>query len=185
MFIRTHEVFTPSVASHVNEWTEAGFEPEYARKLVLYQRLAINPKSGEMGPVTEAQRGYQSNLFSSEQALNLCGETDPEQWNKDWNVAKNAIKGLKDTSLVGLIDVADTAIPELKRFEFLKALNTLLCQMGRSDTKLCELGTDLDAWKKDVLGAEMAGVVASATADKQVDLLKKLSELVCTLEKAK
>lgn len=183
MFIRTHEVFTLSVSQSVKQYTDAGFDSTYARKLVIYQRLGINPNTGELGPMTEVQRAHQSNLFSSEQAQSLCGSTDPDQWHNDWELAKKSISALDDKSLVPFIQAIEANVPENKRFEFLSGLNNLVCYMGKKDTKLCQLGTNLSAWSKNDASAPLAASIAELPAEKQLKMLSVLSTLVCQLEK--
>lgn len=46
--IRTQEIFEIPVSKKVKQLTDAGFEPEYARKLIAYWKFAINPKTGEL-----------------------------------------------------------------------------------------------------------------------------------------
>jgi len=183
MLIRTNEVFTISLSNSVKQYTDAGFDPAYARKLVIYQRLGINPNTGELGPQTEVQRAHQSNLFSSEQAQSLCGSTDPDQWNKDWSLAKKNITALNNKQLTAVLASIEELIPDTERFAYLYGLNNLLCYMGKNDTKICLMGKDLAAWDKNEATKPLANLVSKLSIDKQAKLMESLSALVCELEK--
>ena len=183
MWIRTNEVFTISIEKSVKQWTDAGYAPDAARSFVTFQRLGINPKSGELGPVTELQRVHSSNLFSSEQAENLCGATDPDQWNHDWSIAKQSILAMNNKSLITLTEAIEANVDEKSRFDFLSGLNTLLCFMGKNTTEFCKLGADLGAWRTEKATAPIANEITRLPLDKQQVMLEAFAELVCQLEK--
>jgi hypothetical protein len=184
MWIRTNEVFTISVARSVKQWTDAGYDPEYARKLVTFQRLAINPNSGELGPTTEVQRGHQSNLFSAEQIESLCGAIDPDQWNNDWKIAREKISALNNTSLTKLLASIEENVPENQRFDFLYGLRFLVCSMKENpNAKFCQFGTDISKWQNNEVTSRIAGEVAKLPAENQKKMMGVLADMVCHLEK--
>lgn len=183
MWIRTNEIFTPSVEKSVKKWTDAGYTPEYARKLVTFQRFAINPNTGELGAATEVQKQLSSSLFSSKQAQELCGATDPDQWNNDWSVAKQSILELEDKALVPVVNAIEENIPSENRFVFLKKLQNLLCFLGDEHTSLCEIGDDINAWSKNSATSPVAVEIAKLPADKQQKMIDVMSKLVCHIEK--
>jgi hypothetical protein len=184
MWIRTNEVFTISVARSVKQWTDAGYDSAYARKLVTYQRLAINPTTGELGPTTEVQRVHQSNLFSAEQKESLCGTIDPDRWNNDWKIAKEKMTELKIEPLTSMLAVIEINIPENQRFDFLYALRYLVCSLKESkNTNLCQFGTDLSKWQNNEVTSRIAVEVARLPAENQRKMMGELNNLVCQLEK--
>ena len=183
MWIRTKEVFTPSIVSAVKQYTDAGYSPEEARRYVIYQRLGINPKSGEAGPVTEIQRGHSSNLFSDVEIQNLCANTDPFQWRENWEEAKKALKSFKITSLTNLSESIEKNIKEKDRFDFLKSLNTLICNMKGKKTQFCELEDNLEAIEKEELTREIAAEIAKLAEPEKKDLLVATKAFLCELEK--
>jgi hypothetical protein len=183
MYVRTQEVFTISVSESVKEYTEAGFAPEEARKLVLFQRLGINPTTGELGPVTEVQRAHQSNLFSAEQAQELCGATDPDQWNNDWELARKELIALDPKIMTDVVEETGNSVPADHRFAMLKALNKLFCQLGTGKTNYCSLGTDLNLWKKEPSLSLMVSELTKLEEKPRQNMIKVLSELVCKVEK--
>lgn len=183
MWIRTNEVFTIPVSKSVKQWTDAGYDSAYARKLVAYERFAINPNTGELGQPGEVQRAHQSNLFSVKQANELCGSTDPDQWENSWPVAKQALLELEIPAIKPLVTAIEKNIPENQRFEFLGILNSLICQMGKEKTNFCSLGSDPDAWLANSKVAFVANSLSVYGPEQQKSLFSALSAFVCELEK--
>jgi hypothetical protein len=186
LWIRTNEVFTISVARSVKQWTDAGYDSAYARKLVTYQRLAINPNTGELGPSTEVQRGHQSNLFSAEEVKSVCANIDTSNWHSDWNLAKEKIIDLNMSSLTRLVTEIEQNISDNQmKFDFLGGLRYLVCTMKfeNFNTRICTFGTDLEKWKNYDASSQIAFVVSKLPPDNQRKIMKTLNELVCQLEK--
>ena len=183
MWIRTNEIFTPSVKWSVDQWTDAGYDSLYARKLVTYQRFAIDPNTGELRPETELNKSARSSLFSSEQAQELCGSTDPDQWNNDWAVAKQALLGLDDDAITPVVTAIEENIPESDRFAFLSGLYNLLCTMGRENTHFCKLGQNIDSWNSEGATSGVALEILKLEPENQQNMMRTLSGMVCRLEK--
>jgi len=183
MWIRTHEVFSLSLEKSIKQWTDAGYEPEYARKLVVFQRLAINPQTGEVGAITETQRIQSSALFSAEQEENLCGTIDPDNFNNDWNIAKEKISALESTSMNSLLEGIESTVPENQRFDFLRGLRYLVCSMKGSDTEINKFGTDLAKWQNYDASSKIATEVAKLQPENQKKIMAALADLVYQLEK--
>lgn len=183
MLIRTQELFEMPVAKSVKQWTDAGFEPEYAQKLVAYQRLAINPNTGELGPTTEVQRKGQAALFNAEDRATLCGAIDPDNWNNDWNTAKAAMFELDNEPLTDLVKAIELNVPEGQRFDFLRGLRILVCEMNIKTTHLCDLGNSLEEWEKNEETSAIAAEVSKLKPANQKKMMGILSAMVCQLEK--
>ena len=183
MWIRTNEVFTISVKDSVQQWTDAGYDPDYARKMVAFQRLGINPTTGEAGPMTELQRSHQSNLFSAEDVESLCATIDPDLWNNDWQKAKNDLIALKKAPLTDLVSAIENNVPESQRFEMLTGLRYLICSMKGVKTGICAFGTDQEKWGSYEMTSQITAEVAKLPTENQENMMKALSKLVCELEK--
>lgn len=183
MWIRTHEVFSFSLEKSIKQWTDAGYEPDYARKLVVFQRLAINPQTGEVGAITETQRVHSSSLFSEEQEENLCATIDPDNFNNEWSIAKAKISSLDNASLNSLLDVIETNVPENQRFDFLRGLRYLVCSMKGSDTAINKFGTDLAKWQNYDASSRIAVEVGKLPPENQRIIMEALHDLVVQLEK--
>jgi hypothetical protein len=181
MYIRTQEVLTMSVEERVKQWTDADFEPEYARKLVAYQMLSIDPRTGETGPLTEVQRITQGALFNAAQRASLCGTIDPGNWNGDWQKAKTAMLDLDMDPVTELVKVIESDVPVAIRFDFLWGLRVLVCEM--SEKTFCQFGTDLQLWLNDNDTHTIADEIVKLNIDSQRKVMRVLSDMVCQLEK--
>ncbi len=181
MWIRTNEVFTISVESAVKQWTDAGFEPEYARKLVTYERLGINPTTGEAGEIGALQRGHQSNLFSAETIKKISSNIDTSNWNNDWEKAKTEMLDLENAALTKLVSTIELNISESDRFAFLGSLRYLLIRLTPK-TRICSFGTDLSKWQGNTMSARLAIEIEKLPSAEQQKVMKSLSNLVCELE---
>jgi hypothetical protein len=182
MYIRTQEVLTMSVEKRIKQWTDADFEPDYARKLVAYQMLSIDPQTGETGPLTEVQRITQGVLFNAAQRASLCGTIDPGSWNGDWQQAKKAMLDLDMDPVTELVKVIESDVPNAIRFDFLWGLRVLVCEM-RPEKAFCKFGTDLQRWLKDNDTYTIAAEIAKLNIDSQRNVMRVLSDMVCQLEK--
>lgn len=185
MWVRTNDIFTPSVKSQVKEWTDAGYDEKYALKLVAYQRLAINPTTGELGERTEVQRQGSSSLFSAEEVTSLCSAIDTSNWHSDWKLAREAMIDMKMPALTSLLNDMEVNIQDNKtRFEFLGGLRYLVCTMvfEKFNTNICTFGTDVERWKNYDASSQIALVVEKLPKENQQNLMNVLGKLVCQLE---
>lgn len=183
IFIRTNDLFTMSVEKSVKQWTDAGFDADYARKLVVYKRLAIDPTTGELGQSTQLQRTATAALFSAEDRETLCGVIDPDNWNNDWKTASDALNEVNNKPLTNLVKAIEMYVPEDLRFDFLKGLRILVCEMNSKTTTLCDLGTDTDKWLNNEDTSAIAMEVAKLKPANQHKMMEVLSSMVCQLEK--
>jgi uncharacterized membrane protein (Fun14 family) len=183
MWVRTHEVFSVPLEKSIKQWTDAGYEPDYARKLVVFQRLAINPQTGEVGAITETQRNQSSSLFSAEQRASLCVKIDPDNFNNDWGTAKEKLSILKNASLNSLLNVIEMNVHEDQRFAFLAGLRYLVCSMQGSNTEINQFGADLSKWQNYDASSRIANEVAKLQPEDQQKIMVALADLVVQLEK--
>ncbi|NTW26683.1 MAG: hypothetical protein HGA37_18435 [Lentimicrobium sp.] len=183
LWMRTHEVFKLTVTQSVKQWTDAGYDSAYARKLVTYQRFAIDPNTGELGTVTEVQKSGMGILFNAEDRATLCGAIDPDNWDNNWQTAKGALLEIDKEPLSKLVEAIELNVPEGQRFDFLRALRILVCEMNMKTTRFCDLGSELGKWKNNDDTAALAAEVEKLPADKQDSMMKVLSAMVCQLEK--
>jgi hypothetical protein len=181
--IRTQEVFEIPVSKKVKQLTDAGFEPEYARKLIAYWKFSINPNTGKLGATTEVQRKGQAALFSAEDRATLCGAIDPDNWDNNWQTAKTALLELDKEPVARLVAAIEQYVPEDQRFDFLRALRILVCEMNSKTTDLCNLGSDISKWHANEETAAIASEVTKLPADNQMRMMEVLSAMVCQLEK--
>ena len=182
MWVRTNGVMTVPIKDSVQEWIDAGYDSTTALKYVAYERLAINPTTGETGEIGILQRGNQSNLFSAEDIKSLCSTIDPDNWNSDWEKAKEEMQALDILPLINLIAVVENNIEEADRFEFFGGVRFMVCTMQRQETTICNLGTDLKKWKDSNVTTRIATEVEKLPAANQIKIIAALSNLACDLE---
>lgn len=182
MWVRTNQVMTMSIEKSVQQWIDAGYDADYARKLVAYERLAINPNTGEPGKIGELQRGHQANLFSAEDIESLCSNIDPDLWNDDWQTAKQKMLELDVSSLSTLVKEIENNVPAGERFGLLGALRFMVCTMQREETTICKLGADVSKWRDYNATSRMALEVEKLPPVNQRNMMNALSKLACQLE---
>jgi uncharacterized membrane protein (Fun14 family) len=182
MWIRTNEVFTIPVEKSVQQWIDAGVDSAYARKLVIYERLAIDPNTGEAGEIGTMQRGHQSSLFSAESIKKISNAIDTLNWDNNWEFAKQELLNLQNAALSDLVSTVEINIPENERFAFLGSLRILVINLTEKTT-FCKFGTDLKKWEENEITYSVATQVQKLPAVNQNEIMLSLSKLVCDLEK--
>ncbi len=65
IFLRANGALSQSIESQIADWVDAGYEPAYARQLVVYKNMAIKP-NWEAVEMNEIQRSTLSTSFSDE-----------------------------------------------------------------------------------------------------------------------
>jgi hypothetical protein len=128
------------------------------------------------------QRAHQSNLFSAEDIASMCGAIDPDNWNDDWQKAKQEMLALDMAPLNNLIAVAENNIDEGERFDFFGGVRFMVCTMQRQKTAICKFGTDLKKWQESDITSRLAAEVEKLPPANQKKVMAALSRLACDLE---
>lgn len=182
MWIRTNEVFTIPVEKSVQQWINAGVDSAYARKLVIYERLAIDPNTGEAGEIGDMQRKSQSALFNSKTIKSINNAIDTLYWENNWEFAKQELNNVGNSALSELVTSVEINIPEKDRFAFMGSLRYLVTRITEKTT-FCKFGTDLKKWEENEITSSIAAQVQKLPAANQNEIMLSLSKLVCDLEK--
>jgi hypothetical protein len=182
MWIRTNQVMTISVKDSVQQWIDAGYDSAYARKLVAYERLAINPNTGETGEIGAMQRSHQAGLFNAQAISNITNAIDTLNWGNDWKFAKQELLYLQNAALTELVSEIEINIPENDRFAFLGSLRGLITSLSEKTT-FCNFGSDLKKWQDNEVTNPVAVQVIKLPPKNQNKIMNSLSKLVCDLEK--
>lgn len=182
MWVRTTGVMAVPIKDSVQEWIDAGYDSTTARKYVAYERLAIDPTTGEAGEIGMLQRSQQTNLFSAEDISSLCSTIDPDNWGNDWEKAKQEMMALDILPLNELVESVENNILEPERFEFFTGVRFMVCTMQREETTVCNYGTDLERWQNSDITSRLATEVAKLPAANQSAIISSLSSLACNLE---
>jgi uncharacterized membrane protein (Fun14 family) len=182
MWVRTNQVMTMSVEKSVQQWIDAGYDSVYARKLVAYERLAINPNTGETGEIGEMQRRHKAGLFNAETVTSISDALDPLNYRNNWEFASQELLHLQNAALTELVNEIEINIPENDRFAFLGSLDDLVSSLTEKTT-LCKLGSDLKKWEENEVTNPVAVQVMKLPPKNQNKIMNSLSKLVCDLEK--
>jgi uncharacterized membrane protein (Fun14 family) len=182
MWIRTNEVFTIPVEKSVQQWIDAGVDSAYARKLVIYERLAIDPNTGEAGEIGDMQRKFQSALFNSKTIKSISNAIDTLNWDNNWEFARQELLNVGNSALTELVYSAEINLPEKERFALFGSLRSLVTSLTEKTT-ICKLGADLDKWKQNSITSSVAFQVQKLPPANQTEIMSSLSKLVCELEK--
>ncbi len=181
MWIRTNEVFTIPVEKSVQQWIDAGVDSAYARKLVIYERLNIDPNTGEAGEIGDMQRKFQTALFNSKAIQNISSAIDTLNWYNNWEYAKQELLNVGNSALSELVTSVEKNIPENDRFAFMGSLRSLVKNLTEKTT-ICKLGADLSKWEENEITSSVAAQVQKLPAANQNEIMLSLSKLVCELE---
>ena len=154
MYMRTHDTLTVSVKEQVEKWTDADYEDDLAREIVLFQKLKLFQKSGDLmmdskiaekaGATIDAGSGF---LFSKEDMLIYCVSLNLEvKWG---NNVENALEGYD-----GINDLVKTYATNLRKLPpnsqeiIMKKVKDLVCVLGNGTDK--ELDNFCDDMKKTI-----------------------------------
>ncbi len=77
LFIRTHDLLSPTLADRAKIWEQLGFSPAETRAILLYQQANVVPESWKFSP-SEKATTQSSLLYGSE--ASLCAEARPERF---------------------------------------------------------------------------------------------------------
>jgi hypothetical protein len=83
LYARTHGILGRSVAEHVSEWQEAGYDSIAARHLVVYERTGLIPPDWGAEQAGEPNRGQSPYLFA--EAVGKCDQIVPENYRSPWS----------------------------------------------------------------------------------------------------
>jgi hypothetical protein len=132
IYFRTHDVLSMSVEQQVKQWTNAGYTPEEARKLVAFQKLGINPQTGAVEAVSDLQKKGVTALYNvQDHAEDLCSDLNPELFGYD--VAEILIAYRNKEDIETFTDLADIIerIPADKQLDTLQALWEGICELAQ------------------------------------------------------
>ncbi len=112
IFFRTHGVLSVPVEQEVAKWIEAGYSADYARKLVAFEKLGINPETGTVEATTALQNKGQTVLFSDLDAQKLCDDLEPSQYGENIETILEAYRAYGDDAVVNLAGMIEKMPPD-------------------------------------------------------------------------
>jgi uncharacterized membrane protein (Fun14 family) len=104
MKVRTHELFSPTINDRVNVWLDAGYDSIAARKFVAFEKLGIDPLSGEVKVSGgEIQKSNTSALFNTNSQKDLSTRMDTTFFTGDIQKAISLLEASNNPSLNDLL----------------------------------------------------------------------------------
>jgi hypothetical protein len=131
IYFRTHDVLSIPIGQQVKQWTDAGYAPEEARKLVAFQKLGINPETGTVEATSDLQKKGVTALYNvQDHAEDLCSDLNPEAFGYD---VAEVLVAYRTKDLETFSDLADIVerIPADKQLDTLQALWEGICELAQ------------------------------------------------------
>ncbi|GAB4378972.1 MAG: hypothetical protein Kow0042_27900 [Calditrichia bacterium] len=129
LFIRTHNLFEPSLDTQLTKWEKAGYDLDYARQLIVLEKFGIDPETKVIA-FGDMQKGKTSSLFSkkNKDKKDLCFELDPERFNGVTEILK-AYRRQEFDGLKNLADVVEQMdIAEEDKLTIVTAISEAICE---------------------------------------------------------
>jgi uncharacterized membrane protein (Fun14 family) len=187
LITRTNELFAPTPQDRVKAWVDAGVDRDYATKLVIFQKLGLDPNTGEQADeLTVIQKGASSNLFGVEEIQNLVGALDPDLWSGDIDMAIKDMQALDVAAeeLTELVISIKESFNSEVQFPILKNVQNLVYQLEIGDPDYCNLSDVTSDWTgKDL--QEIVNYLVMTSPQEESDFKSKLISALCTIQTAK
>jgi hypothetical protein len=182
MTIRTNELLSPTIAESVERWTEAGYHPTVARQFVALERLRIDPKTGEIREMTDADKSRIGALFSSEEKITLSKMIDADSWAADMDAAIAKAKALELSKLEELLRAVNNNIPLEIHQPLLASIKELAEAVEQRNVRTCDLNSDSDDWRGDAF-SDISSILADiqSTSERKT-VATAIRTLLCSLE---
>lgn len=129
LYLRTNETLSQAVEKQVQQWTKAGYDTTYARQLVVYQKLGINPTTGEIDKLNEIVKTKVSALMSDKQHQDLCNQIDPIRYGNDPQQILYVLKKSNTKQLIQLAETIEKYVPAEHQLEILEAIRGVICTL--------------------------------------------------------
>jgi hypothetical protein len=140
VFVRTHDLLTITIKDQVQRWVDAGYNDDYARALVVYQKFKILPDSGkfkidtrvaEAGETIDPASGF---LFSKQDMQNYCRDLSLDKYKGNVETRLEAYDVMKPEIRNFAADIRN--IPEVSRATIINSVVNLICFLGNSEINL-------------------------------------------------
>ncbi|WP_421763957.1 hypothetical protein [Ekhidna sp.] len=135
VLLRTHNVLGISIKAQVDQWIEAGYTENEAKKYVVYDRLKLLPdETGNLEKVDSNTMSSASGfLFSKEEMQNYCISLSLEKYNGD---TKNTLDGfqLMNPTIQAYANILSNYNdkPTAQKL-IMQSVNDLICHLAKPD----------------------------------------------------
>lgn len=138
VLLRSHDVLTISTKAQVARWVEAGYDSSYARDLVVYQKLRLQPDSAkftvnpEVAALTiDASGGF---LFTKKEMLNYCTTLSMSTYNDNVEYTLEAYDGM--TPEIRNLAANIRKVPGSNQKLIIESTVGLICSLGNGEGQL-------------------------------------------------
>ncbi|MEP2026613.1 MAG: hypothetical protein ABJH98_02060 [Reichenbachiella sp.] len=180
--IRTHDLFAPTLSERIQVYTEAGYDSLAARKYVLYEKLGIDPKTGEtMKEQGAIQRSNTSALFKSSDTKGLSEQMDPDLWKGNVNKMVAGWQKLNLPTLHELTQHALNILPKEDQLAFLSKIQLMVFQVEENKSSYCQLSDNMMNWEGKT-SKEVADLLVTTPYQKRMILVESIKKFFCSIE---
>ncbi|MFC1560543.1 hypothetical protein ACFL3W_01210 [Pseudomonadota bacterium] len=182
MTIRTNELLSPTIVESVEKWTEAGYHPTVARQFVALERLRIDPKSGEVREMTNADKARIAALFGSQEKIALSQMIEAGSWAANMDAAITKANALDLGKLEDLLITINNNAPPETHQPLLANIKSLAKAVEQGDLRACGLSTDPSDWRDEAFADLSSILMEIPNAGEREILADATKTLLCSLE---
>lgn len=180
--VRTHNLFAPTLTEGIQSWVDAGYDSASARKYVLYEKLGIDPITGEIKSESgEIQRANTAALFKSSTNKELSILLDTTFFKSDMLLARNMLKKVGNAALDDLLNAVSEKLPEKDQMAFLVILQQMTYNVEEEGESYCQLPQDTMDWNSELL-KKLSNLLIEINYQSRGILVTKTKEFFCTIE---
>ena len=182
MTIRTNELLSPTIVESVERWTEAGYHPTVARQFVALERLRIDPKSGEVREMTDADKSRIAALFGSQEKIELSQMIEADSWAANMDAAIADANALELGKLEDLLIAINNNAPPDTHQTLLASIKSSAKAVEQGDVRACDLSTEPDDWRDEAFSNLSSILMEIPNAVERKILADVTKTLLCSLE---
>ena len=182
MTIRTNELLLPTISDSVKKWTDAGYTAEVARQFVALERLRIDPKTGEVRELTDADKSRITALFSSQKQIAFSHLIRPKEWAADMDSAIAEARALELSDLENLLTAIYNNAPEESREPLLAGIKQLAENVESGGKFACSLADEPEQWRSEAVVGILPLLMAIDSPNERSAIGRGTRALLCKLE---
>ncbi|HEY5738779.1 MAG TPA: hypothetical protein VIW27_03580 [Gammaproteobacteria bacterium] len=182
MTIRTNELLLPTISESVKKWTDAGYTVEVARQFVALERLRIDPKTGEVRDLTDADKSRITALFSSQKQIAFSHLIRPKEWAADMDSAIAEARALELSDLENLLTAIYNNAPEESRELLLAGIKQLAEHVESGSRFACSLADEPEQWRNEAVAGILPLLMAIDSPNERSAIGRATRALLCKLE---
>ena len=172
----------PTISDSVKKWTDAGYTAEVARQFVALERLRIDPKTGEVRELTDADKSRITALFSSQKQIAFSHLIRPKEWAADMDSAIAEARALELSDLENLLTAIYNNAPEESREPLLAGIKQLAENVESGSRFACSLADEPEQWRNEAVAGILPLLMAIDSPNERSAIGRATRALLCKLE---